>query len=251
MFRRIVCVTAILCGRLALACSSFAFPPTVVDPKLVAFSGRVVGYSTAPGDLFGASSPSGLRVNVMEPLLSSTLAATVDVYLFGSTPDCSPRPRTVVDLTEQYPEGALVTVIARPEPLRTSGTTPVFVLVSHADDWGHVSGVPSTPPRLPDGSLNFAEFSGTFEHQPAQGYSLPLAWRNVHRQWFEDYEYLRCLLSLRGANESHKVSILRNLRSYSRWGRGRSVPPPDGYVTLVKHAGLRRASERELLRASK
>ena len=191
------------------ACSSVAFPPLGVPPNTTAFLGRVTGYPRASGRILGADNVVGLSLTVLEPLLSTRAGSSFDVYLFGSAPDCSPLPRSERDLAEQYPVGSTVTAILKPQegvPLTTS-----------ADGWGHVARVPEPQPRTPDGLLDFKAFRGTYENQSESTFSFGVAWRNAHRGWFEDFEYLRAMIKLNSARRpTEKAAILEDVASYSR-----------------------------------
>jgi len=229
------------------ACSTISFPPGRVPTDTVAFEGVVVGYSVSAVPVLGASQVSGLAVRVVTPLLASRADTPVEVYLFGSAPDCSPSARSLDDLREQYPVGAAVTVIGRASDPRPPNAAPPFV-VSLADDWGHVAVVPATPPRTTEDVLDFGRFSRQHEEQPSQGFLLPVAWRNAHRTWYEDFEYLRCLVLLsRMPDDTRKVAVLENLRSYPRLSPLTSIWAQETYREIVASARLPRSAVEHLL----
>jgi len=223
---------------IANPCSRISFAPTDVPEDTVAFSGVVAGYPTAQGQVLGSSNVIGLRVTVVEALLASSVGSTFVIYLFGSAPDCSPIPRSEVDLREQYPLGSTVTIIAdRP----TSPSSPV--LVTAADNWGHVGSVIGSPARTSGGFLDFQAFQSTYEEESYSSFSMPAAWRDAKREWFEDFEYLRCLIALRRpAAPSEKAAILQNVAFYRRFGA------PLLYRVLVANVHLPASLEESLIR---
>ena len=234
-------------GRSAAACSTIALPPTRVPDDTVAFEGVVVGYSESSDPIFGTAHAPGLIARVVTPVRASRADSSVEVYLFGSAPDCSPSARSLADLRDQYPVGNAVTVIGRSAAPRAPSALP-SVVVSIADGWGHVAAVPANPPRTVEGSLDFSAFSQQHEEQALQGFSLPLAWRNAHRGWYEDFEYLRCLVLLpRLHDDSSKVALLENLKSYSRFGHLTSDWTRKAYGQLVAGARLPIPLEKRLL----
>jgi len=239
-----------LFSRSAGACSSFSSAPTSPPTDVAAFEGVVLGYTSASDSILGFTGIPGLTVRVETPLLWSAVGSTVVVYLFGSGPDCSPVPRNLAELQSQYPAGARVTVVGEPangEALSNTSAT----LVSHADSWGHVSAVPHEAPFTPEGVLDFSAFASLHEEQPEHGYSLALAWREVHRHWYENFQYLRCLILLsQRTSEARAVAILRNLRFYSGFGGLRTSWARENYRTIVLNSLLSPSLKKRLLAAT-
>jgi hypothetical protein len=67
-----------------------------------------------------------------------------------------------------------------------------------------------------------------------------IAWRNAHRNWFEAYEYLRCLKALPTLTEPVKLSLLRNLASYSRLSL-------EAYSRIIESCGLSQEARQDLV----
>ncbi len=246
MKRSLLVIPALLITRTICACTTFSVPPIAVDSTVVAFSGVVLDYSTSTRGVLGHPSVPGLKVRVSDAIAGSTAQSIMTVYLFRSAPDCSPSPRSLNELEAQYPVGSNVTVVTSgPQSLSDASSPSV---VSNADDWGHVSRVPQSQPRTSEGLLDFTAFAGEYEHQPKQSFSLPLAWRNAHRSWFEDFEYVRALVLLEHLkSSSRQVAILGTLKSYSRWGHMSSEWAQDTYRALVKRFALPALQEQALL----
>jgi len=177
---------------------------------------------------------------------SSAPGQDVDVYPFGADSACNPLARTREDLEEQYPLGSAVTVVATSPPL-SAGLRRSFVV--DVNDWGSVARVPDSTPRTADGFLDFGAFARTYESHPEDGFSMPVAWRNTHRTSFEDFEYLRALVLLKGNPvQERRAAIVRNLQSYSRW-RGINFDwARDQYRQLVRSARLPAREQKSLLR---
>jgi len=243
----VVALALALFSRAADACTSFSFAPTLPPTDVAAFEGVVLGYSSASDSILGFTGIPGLVVRVETPLLRSTAGSSVVIYLFGSSSDCSPAPRSLTDLRAQYPAGERVTVVGEaPDGETQAGMATT--LVSHADSWGHVSAVPRETTFTPEGVLDFSAFASLHEQQPKHGYSLALAWRNAHRNGYENFQYLRCLVLLsQGPSEARAVAILRNLRFYSGFHGLRTSWAREDYRTVVLNSLLSPSLKKRLL----
>jgi hypothetical protein len=124
---------------------------------------------------------------------------------------------------------------------------PPFGLIAD-DGWGGVARVPDSTPRTPEGILDFAAFARTYEEHPKDGFSMAIAWRNTHREIFEDFEYARALLLIRDSSSSQlTASVLRNVGSYSRWNRISADWVRHRYAELVRSAHLPARERKSIL----
>ncbi len=161
----------------------------------------------------GAPVP-GLVIEIQEHLGGRGGGPTAQVFLLRVDPSCSAIPFDVEALGVQYPVGTVVTVVGEVRKV-----DPSLVLVSSTEDFGHVAKVQKNAQRLARGDLDFSAMKEQYEEHPAGSFSLELAWRNAHRSWFEDFEYLRALGLLAEAGRSEKVLITENLINYVGWRR--------------------------------
>lgn len=202
-----------LCANPTPACEKFALPPTGLPEGIVAFEGTVEGFlveTVAPGGrTFEAP---GLAVRVDAPLVGAKAGSAVRLIPLGTGLDCGPTARDARDVREQYPVGARVSVVARAAP------GDVGLLWTQADDLGHVARIPDAVPRSEDGLLDFADHRRS---TPRAEEGLASAWAKAHRNWFEDFEYVRALAALEAAaSRESRVGILRRLGSYRRFCTG-------------------------------
>src|SRR5205085_7048313 len=128
-------------------------------------------------------------VRVVDPLLSAATGDQFDIFMFGHATNCHPIPRSMEDLMEEYPLGATVTIMGSESVLDVGGSHRGIITI--VGDWASPARVPGVIPRRANGLLDFPEFSKLYEKHPGTTFSLEIARRNAHREWFEDYEYLR------------------------------------------------------------
>jgi hypothetical protein len=212
-------------------------PPTKINSSWVAFAGTVVNYSISGGEVLKQQRVPAVVVRVTEPLLSVHLGDQFDIFVFGVATDCHPISQAIQDLMEQYPRGSTVTIVASASVSSVAGEHQS--IITSVDDWGSLARLPSAIPRRPSGLLDFREFATLYEDHPGGSFSIEIAWRNTHRSWFEDYEYLRALMYL--AQQSSpllRASILDDLRSYTRWRKIASAYARESYEELVVAAGI-------------
>lgn len=230
------------------ACSSAVLPPIAVDRTWTAFSGVVTDYSVSTAPVLGHDKVTGIVVRVTAAVLSTSADQLITIYVFGDDAACRPIPRTFEDVSEQYPRGSEVTIIAaRPEVTTEGSRTSI---VANADDWGSLARVPDVAPRTSDGLLDFSALAKLYETHPAGSFSMAVAWRNTHRTAFEDYEYLRALLALdKSSSDSARTSILENLQSYKRWTMVSATWSHERYRKLVQSTRLPRKTQKALIKA--
>ena len=230
----------------AQACSQVSFAPLVFPDQagFVAFSGTVMGYTESDVEVSGVARPHGLVVTPATALVAPRAQGAVEIYPLETRPDCAPATREEKDLREQYPAGSVVTVVGKLiEVGGGNGAAGVTVVVTQADDFGHVARRPESVPQTPEGYLDFRSYRLQYENDSSTNFSLALAWRNAHRGWVEDYEFLRCLKALPSAAQREKCSLLRTMAWYSRFPGDREV-----YRGVVAGCGLPRAMQRTLVR---
>jgi hypothetical protein len=235
-----LCIFTLACLALsasAQACSSIIVPPTAIDSSWIAFAGTVIDYSISAGEVLKQGGVPAVVVRVTAPLLSASVGDQFDIFVFGVAPDCSPVARGVQDLMEQYPRGSTVTIVGS-ATVRDVPRSRVGIVTS-VNDWGSLARLPGAIPRRANGLLNFPEFAKLYEAHPGSGFSLEVAWRNTHRSWFEDYEYLRALTFL--AQESSRLfrpAILGDLGAYTRWRQIAVEPARARYRALLVQADV-------------
>ena len=121
------------------ACSGLHPVPVVVDSTNYIVIGQVIGYERVfnesdlltsefvnrklvGGDLDHVinGSASGLRIELSQNIFSPQSIDTLDIYMFGYTPSCTPSGRDEKYLIEHYPIGTNVRVVGKQSEYFTS-----------------------------------------------------------------------------------------------------------------------------------
>lgn len=215
----------------------------------MAFSGSVAGYATATTKILGLAEVPGLKVQIDDRLLCPQEFSIAEAYLFGVKQECSPRPWSIDELHREYPIGRRVTVVGSPLGSARSYFNLPLVLLCHADGFGFVARVPEEIPREKHGLLDLIEFKKIFKENSAKEYSIEIAYHNAHMSWYEDYEYLRCLIKLnKSLSKEERYEILLNMAGYSDFERiNPDIARRNNYAHLVGLSNLEKKSAKLLL----
>ena len=232
------------------ACERIALPPVQANLKLTVFEGIVTAHF-APKTIPGVMQPApGLVVKITTTVSNPVQTPDVEVFPLADDISCESRPRDREVLTQQYPVGAAVAVLGRALPTHDSGGAKRAQVVSWPEDLGGVARVTEALPRVASGFLDFNAFRSTYEPNSCDRFSLDVAWRNTHRSWYEDYEFLRCLIALRrGVGSEHEEDLLSNMAHYSRYSGVNSSLARQQYRALLKHTEMPRHARKRLLKA--
>ena len=192
--------------------------------------------------------PDGLVVTVVEPLLRAKVGETRRVYPLPDGPDCKPYAPASEDLRQQYPVDRLVSVVGQPVLDGSEALGNAAAVFSEANDFGHVGRLPAEGPARRDGLFDFRALQQQVEPQ-GPTFSLDVAWRNVHRSWYEDYEFLRALVQLEQRSDN-SVAILERVLAYSRW-RMLGKLAEERFRDIVSRAGVPTVARNSLIREFK
>jgi hypothetical protein len=227
------------------ACSFDVIPPLTIeknDNTFLAFSGKVKGYTVSNTKIYGFSNVPGLKVEITEPLICPQESKEAEIYPFVFFIDCSPMKLSLDELQGQYKLGVEVSVIGYAlGSVKDYKSFPLKVLTRV--DFGYVSLKPENAPIEKNGLLNFYEFKKCNEKDSYNKNYSEDEYNEAYSMWYEDYEYLKCLMKLnRATSKEEKFEILTNMASY--WMFCKQDNPffwRDRYKKLVKeyHLGKR------------
>lgn len=233
-------ILALAVGR-ADACERLLIPRVHPSPKLVAFEGRVVGYSRSDTVLNSARPVLGLKVSVMGILWGHGLSETVDVFPLVDDSACEPAPAP--ELESSYPDGTSIMVLG--EIVRQSGT-PLHgervQVLSWPGNGGGLTRVRSNAPRDGEGYLDFRQFGASCETAATE----ERRWEG--RSVFEDYEFLRVVVAL-GEQRAlgTKRRLLESVHWYSGYARVNSKVALRSYRMLVDKTDLAKRMKKDLV----
>jgi len=250
--RRLLILAALMlfAHRLGLACERFAVPPVQANQELVAFEGVVTAHLPAAAIRGLNRLTPGIVVKVTSVVLNTVLSPAVEVYPLTDDVSCEAIPRGVRELEQQYPVSARVAVMGRLVPkLDEVPYDAIRVqVVTWPSDLGGAARVPAHVPMLASGRMDFDAFRATYEPNSYGQWSNEVAWRNTHRYWYEDYEFLRCLLALEAIVEpKEKEHQLDNMGHYSRYAHVNEKLGREQYRALVVRAKVPRRARHHLL----
>jgi hypothetical protein len=234
-----ITLAQVLCFDL-FPCSVVIIPPVEIEPTWVVVRGTVVWHITEDlKPLFPEPVP-GFYLQLDERLIYNEKGDLVQVFPFACGTDCEDYPRELADIREQYPLGSKVAIVGKYLLFQDGNAAGEVRIGCSSVGFGGAARIPKHTPQFSSGFLDFAAYSLSYENQLKE-FSIEVAWRNAHRSWFEDYEYIRCLLALRGnINSSAIFHILENMGNYHAFASECE------YSDLLDHTGVSEADGKRL-----
>jgi len=237
----LILVAAVFGSGLGHACERVAIPPSTPTSWIVAFEGLVTEYVTDEVPIDAPFTAPGLLVTVVDPIALSEREAEFRVVPLGTGIGCEPVPRDDSDLRRQYPLGARVTVVGRaPEGC------PRLVLTG-ADDFGHVARVPRDVPLTRSGLVDFRALRVLEKTHSATEFSFDVAWRNAHLRWFSDFAFFQCLIALDSdLSSTDRLALLENMAYYPGYHAFNEEFGAGLFRELLKRHSISRRDRRRL-----
>ena len=192
-----VFVTIALATALGHACEQFALPPIASPPGFTDIIGVVEGHVVRQIELDGVGVAPGVVVEVRESSGPFPIRARLEVFPLAADIGCDPIAPDAIDIEEQYPVGAKVSLAWRLD----GEASPTLILKSGG--FGSLARVPDSVPRVGNGCLDFKSFRDAYEPN-GHPYSFEIGWRNAQRGRFEDHELLRCYVLVDTADDTEE-----------------------------------------------
>ena len=241
-------IAVLFTSRSNSACSRIGLPPVEPNPELVAFDGVVTAHFAAKAIPRLEKPAPGLVVKIKNVISNHVLTAEVEVFPLIDQISCDPSPSDLGDIEKRYPVGAIVAVMGRLLSSMDSSRPQRAQMATWPSDLGGVARIPEGVSRLANGFLDFHAFSATYEPNSYDHLSPDVAWRNAHRDWFEDYEFLRCLIALqKGLRIEDSERLLNSMGHYLRYSGINGQLAREQYRALVKQAKVPRHDRKRLL----